>query len=143
MEASPLSSSPADPDLVHQHERVVARLKERHQRTVERLNQSLSDILPQNIDGVIAQLESCGACQTCMEVCPVCAVDFPRRNAENHYQQADIKRWLISCAGCGMCEQVCVNHLPLNTIFKHIRDQLTQEYGYSPGRSTNEPLPVH
>jgi Pyruvate/2-oxoacid:ferredoxin oxidoreductase delta subunit len=140
---SALSSDPADPDLIHQHEHVVAHLKERHQRTIERLNQSLSDILPHNIEGIITQLESCGACQNCMEVCPVCAVDFPRRNADSHYQPADIKRWLISCAGCGMCEQACANHLPLNTIFKHIRDQLAQEFCYTPGRFTGEPLPIH
>jgi Na+-translocating ferredoxin:NAD+ oxidoreductase RnfC subunit len=33
---------------------------------------------------------------------------------------------MISCAGCGMCEQACPNHLPLVTIFNQIREQLIE-----------------
>jgi Fe-S oxidoreductase len=51
-------------------------------------------------------------------------------------------RWLVSCAGCGMCEQSCPNSLPTATIFAHIRRQLDQQWDYSPGRSTSEPLPA-
>jgi Fe-S oxidoreductase len=51
-------------------------------------------------------------------------------------------RWMLSCAGCGMCEQACTQHLPLSTIFGHIREQLAAEFGYRPGRSPDEPLPL-
>ena len=137
-----ITDGPATPELVQQHEHVVERMVERHHNTMERVGQHLGELLPQDVDAVIAKLESCGDCQVCMNVCPICAVDFPRRDADNHYQRESIVRWLVSCAGCGMCEQACANHLPLSIIFGHIRNLLADELGYVPGRSIEEPLPL-
>jgi formate dehydrogenase subunit beta len=99
-------------------------------------------MLPADVDAVIRQLESCGECQACMDVCPICSVDRPYRNADGHYDRDDVIRWLISCAGCGMCEQACPSHLPTSAIFAHIRQQLSQEWGYVPGGSLYDPLPA-
>jgi hypothetical protein len=41
-----------------------------------------------------------------------------------------------------MCEQACPTHLPLSTIFRHIREKLNAELGYVPGLSLDEPLPA-
>lgn len=129
--------------LVEQHERVLAKMAERNRRTMERVARSLGESLPKDVDALVEQFQSCGDCQSCMEVCPICAVDFPQRGADNHYQRKDVTRWLISCAGCGMCEQSCAKHLPLGTIFQHIRKLLADEFGYTAGRSIDDPLPVH
>ena len=51
-------------------------------------------------------------------------------------------RWLVSCAGCGMCEQACSMQQPLVTIFSLIREKLNEELGYSPGTSWETPLPI-
>jgi formate dehydrogenase subunit beta len=132
----------ADQDLILQHERVVSRMSERHQRTMERIKEGLGGLLPADVDAIISQLECCGNCQDCMEVCPICSVDRPTRFSDGHYDRSDVMRWLVSCAGCGMCEQSCPNHLPISTLFAHIRQQLDQELGYFPGRSLDEPLPL-
>jgi len=132
----------ADPHSVTQHERVLARITERLNRTMERVTQGLGELLPQNIDAIVEQLEGCGACQGCMQACPICAVDFPNRDESGHYLAADVRRWLVSCAGCGMCEQACPTHLPLSTIFRSIREKLSAELGYVPGLSLDEPLPA-
>lgn len=132
----------ADQSLILQHERLLFKMSERHQRTMERINESLSDLLPTDVDAVIHQLESCGDCQKCMDVCPICSVDRPARSSNGHYGRSDVMRWLVSCAGCGMCEQSCPNHLPTSAIFAHIRQQLDQEWEYVPGRSLNDPLPL-
>lgn len=132
----------ANPELVEQHTHVVERMVARHHATMERVSQHLGELLPQDIDALIDKLENCGDCQTCMNVCPICSVDFPHRDAENHYQRQDITRWLISCSGCGICEQSCSSQLPLSIIFGHIRNLLSEEFAYIPGRSIDEPLPV-
>ena len=137
-----LTNGIADQALISQHERIVSKMCERHQRTMERVNEGLGVLLPADVDAVIRQLESCGDCQNCMDVCPICSVDRPDRNAEGHYEHSDITRWLVSCAGCGMCEQACPNHLPISAIFAHIRQQLAQEWQYVPGRSVDEPMPL-
>jgi formate dehydrogenase subunit beta len=136
-----LADGIADEELVLQHERILAKMSERHARTMELVNEGLGSLLPSGVDAVIQQLESCGECQVCMDVCPICSVERPSRDAEGHYDRAEVMRWLVSCAGCGMCEQACPNHLPISAIFAHIRQKLAQEWDYVPGRSVDEPLP--
>ena len=137
-----ISDEPAGHEMLQQHERVIARMSERHRRTIERVAQSLGDAFPRDLDTLVAQLDSCGDCQACMQVCPICSVDYPTRGLTGHFERKDIIGWLISCAGCGMCEQACSKRLPLSAIFRHIRNLLAEEYGYTPGHSVDEPLPV-
>ena len=132
----------ANGGLIKRRDRVIAKLEQQHQRTMERLRQTLADYLPEDVDALVEQLSDCLPCQACMEVCPICCVDYPEKDEHDRYQKEDIMRWMISCAGCGMCEQTCQRHLPLSTIFGHIREQLSQEFGYLPGRSKDEALPI-
>ena len=132
----------ATADLILMHDRMISRMAARHQRTMDRLDDTLGELLPADVDAVIRQLESCGACQSCMEACPICSVDQPTRASDGRYDRMSITRWLVSCAGCGMCEQACPRHLPTAIIFAHIRQQLAQQWEYSPGRSLEEPLPL-
>lgn len=132
----------ADSAMVEQHDRIMFKLSERHQHTMQRLFETLADYLPQDVEALVAQLDNCGECQACMDICPICSVDHPQRGVGGHYIRADVMRWLVSCAGCGMCEQSCPNHLPLSSIFGYIREQLGQQWEYTPGRSADDPLPL-
>ena len=133
----------ADQLTIDQHERVLFKLTQRHQHTMDRLFETLADYLPKNVDAVVEQLDNCGECQACMDVCPICEVDHPERDSSGRYNRTDVMEWLISCAGCGMCEQSCPDHLPLSSIFGYIRENLKKEYGYSPGLSANKPNIIH
>lgn len=137
-----LTAGPADPDLVKQRDRMLAKLIERRARTRDRLIQSLGELLPADPVELIEMFNSCHDCQECMQQCPICSVDFPQSDDENNFRIQDIKRWLVSCAGCGMCEQACPQHHPLSAIFGHIRDQLADTFGYTPGASQPEVLPI-
>jgi formate dehydrogenase (coenzyme F420) beta subunit len=136
-----LADGIADETLVLQHERILAKMDERHARTMEIVNESMGTLLLANVDEVVHQLESCGECQVCLDVCPICSVERPSRNTQGHYDRTDVMRWLVSCAGCGMCEQACPDHLPISIIFSHIRQELAQDWNDTAGRSVDEPLP--
>ncbi len=137
-----ISDGPADPSLVRQREKLLARLEARRNRTHERVTQGITDIIPDTIEDLIAHLVECGECQACLEICPICSVEFPQRGKDNQYLVEDIMRWMLSCAGCGMCEQVCPQHQPLNLIFRNIQNLLAEEYLYTPGASPDQALPV-
>jgi formate dehydrogenase subunit beta len=137
-----ITSGEAGSQVIQMHERALAQLNERRQRTLERAAKNLAEDQPHNIEALIAQLEQCGECQDCMVVCPICSAEFPERDAQGHFTSQAMVRWLVSCAGCGMCEQACSSQLPLATIFSLIRKQLEEELRYSPGTDWDTPLPV-
>jgi ferredoxin len=118
------TTSPEDNSMYEQREYVIARLLQRDSQTRQRLVYNLESILPRDLDALINQFESCGECRACFEVCPLCAADYPEKDSYGLYEREHVKQWMISCAGCGMCQQACPNHLPLVTIFTQIRQQL-------------------
>jgi formate dehydrogenase subunit beta len=79
-----LADGKADENIIHQHELLLAKMSERHQRSVERINEALGGLQPVDVDAAIRLLESCGDCHKCMDVCPICSVDQPTQNAEGH-----------------------------------------------------------
>ena len=121
-----ITNGEAEARLVAQHKRLVARLAEQHRHTVQRLEQDLVEILPADVDALVEQFSQCEPCHICMDGCPICSVAYPRRGTDGRFLQEDVLHWLVSCAGCGMCEQSCPDHLPLCTIFKYIRKKLNE-----------------
>lgn len=111
-------------ELAAQRERILARQDERHERSRLRLLEGLDALLPHTLQELADQFERCGGCQTCMDNCPICSVVRPERQPDGRYRLEDLACWLYSCSGCGMCEQSCPNHLPLGTIFTHVRAQM-------------------
>jgi len=114
-------------DLVSKREHTLAKISERHIRTRERVLKGLDENLPADLQGLLLQFESCGECQACMNVCPICTVDHPRKDESGRLVREDVVNWLLSCAGCGMCEQSCPQHQPLSAVFTHIREQIDAE----------------
>ncbi len=128
-----LANDEIDADVLDGHQRVTARLVQRSENTRERIANGLAELLPENVNALIEQLESCGDCTTCMDVCPLCDIHYPQRTEDGSLEETEITRWLISCSGCGICEQACHQHLPLTIIFNHIQTQLAEEFDYPEG----------
>jgi formate dehydrogenase (coenzyme F420) beta subunit len=137
-----ITSGEAESELIRQHELALEQLAERRQRRLERVVLNLAEDQPHDLEALILQLEQCGECQDCLLACPICAADFPERGADGHYPPRRMMHWLVSCAGCGMCEQACSAQRPLATIFSLIREKLDEELGYSPGVSWDASLPI-
>lgn len=115
-----------DPAMLEQREYIIAKLLARGSHTRQRLADNLDSILPRDVDALVKQFEACGECRECFNNCPLCAADYPSKDPAGIYHREQVKEWMISCAGCGMCEQACPNHLPLVTIFNQIREQLLE-----------------
>lgn len=130
----------ADSNVLNQRVQVIARLAERRNSTRERVIHGIADVLPTDIESLIVHLADCGKCQACLDACPLCMIDFPQRDEYFRYQINDIKEWLGSCSGCGMCEQACPQHHPLTAIFSHIHKELTDDFKYSILNSPAGPL---
>jgi formate dehydrogenase subunit beta len=136
-----IADGPASEAVIAQREKMIARLAERNNRTRERVLAGLPGSLPRDVDALIEQFEKCGDCQVCMQTCPICSVDYPRRGEDQKLLRQDVLRWLVSCAGCGMCELACPDSKPLSAIFAQIREQLNEVLDYSPGRDIEQALP--
>ncbi len=137
-----IASGAADAHILQQREKVLANQSERQNEHRERIISGLGDKLPRNLEVLLQQFENCGACQKCLDACPICSVAYPQKDAGGKYERKDLANWLVSCAGCGMCESACPRHMPLAAIFANIRQQLDDLLGYKPGESLEEPLPA-
>ncbi len=142
LEIEKITDGLADNVTISQHEKMTEKILERHQRTMERITEGLGDLLPKDMPDILEQLENCDNCQSCMKVCPICSLHYPNRDKDGHYERESVTRWLVSCSGCGMCEQACPNHLPLSIIFGHIHNLLAEEYDYNAGQSFDQRLPI-
>ncbi len=122
-----LTDGMAEGVLVAKREKMLAKISDRHGQTRKRVINGLNANLPADLDALMDQFEACGECQSCLDVCPICSVDYPRRVKGGRMQREDLVNWLVSCAGCGMCEQACPKSMPLSSIFSRVRDQIEVE----------------
>ncbi len=142
LERKNIFAGEANPEIIEIREKMLAKITERNGRVKDRVMRGLSDVLPANVDELISHLADCGSCQKCVFNCPICSVDLPNQTKDGKYIKEDVMKWLVSCSGCGMCEQSCPQDQPLATIFGFIRDQLIEPLKYAPGRSWEEGLPI-
>lgn len=146
-------------------EKAVSRLtsirRRRREEALEETGRLIADLA-----SVLALLSPCTACFECLYVCPLYtshpfrplntkAVDTQaRRNlpsgegwmGRDHEtgpigELIELERRAVSCVGCGMCESVCVNHVPLTAIQGVLGGKIREQFHYVPGRNVKEKLP--
>ena len=114
-----------------------------------------------------AVFAACIKCQNCRQACPVCycrecffvSPTF-ELESDKYLRQAEKKGAVrmpadtllfhltrmnhmgASCVGCGACEEVCPNDIPLLKIFQLIGSDVQKLFEYVPGRSLDDPLPA-
>ena len=118
---------------------------------------------PERLLGIFA---NCINCHNCMRVCPVCYCrqcyfdsEALKMTPDNYLMRARRKGGLrlmpdtllfqlgrmshmsLSCVSCGMCEDACPMDIPVSRIFTLVARDTQAVFGYSAGRSLEDPLP--
>ncbi len=119
-------------------------------------------------DALEKLLADCVNCHNCMRVCPICycrqclfdSADSVRLRAEDYLARAKNRGGIrfpgemmkfhlgrmyhmaLSCVACGACEDACPMDVPVSRLFAFVGDQVQNEFGYVPGRSREETMPM-
>lgn len=112
------------PQLQHQRERTLQQIKERRDRTYDRVLSELPDNLPLRMGELIAWLEACKPCKHCLDVCPVYNGVLEGEKSNGSVRAEELVGWLAACSACGMCEQACPSGRPLTAVHSRIKREL-------------------
>ncbi len=117
-------------------------------------------------ENLMKVLASCINCRNCMRVCPICFCrecffqsDAVKVEPVDYIMRAERKGGLrflpdtllfhlgrmnhmaTSCLACGACEDACPAMVPVGRIFALVSQQVQGVFDYTPGASTEDPLP--
>jgi len=127
LELNKITNGPATEELLTQHERMVKNIEERRRHIREHNFLELFPHIPTNLDELTSLLLQCQPCKKCIEACPVHPEEIISAIDHGVISRETARNWLMSCAECGMCEQVCPKELPLSAIMSRISRTLNHE----------------
>jgi formate dehydrogenase subunit beta len=153
-------SAPKERDLA-----VTSLLESRKKALEEFIQKTKKEI--GGFENLLSTLANCVNCHNCMSVCPVCycrqcffdsemiefegdrylasarrkgALRMPADSILFHITRAN--HIGLSCVACGMCQDACPNDVPVFKIFCAVSYEAQKLFGYEPGRSLTEELPL-
>ena len=91
--------------------------------------------------GALTTLATCTECRSCLQACPLYDGELDDPTLTLVGQLGAISKWIVSCSGCGMCEESCPKGVPLAVVARALSRPLRAKFDYTPGRSVNEKLP--
>jgi len=119
------------------------------------------------LDNLLNTFSTCINCHNCMRVCPICYCrqcffdsDNSKFPFEDYLTRAKIAGGLrlppdtllfhigrmlhmsLSCVSCGACEDACPASIPVAQVFSLVGGKNQEAFGYMPGKSKDEPLPL-
>ena len=119
------------------------------------------------IEALCKLFENCVNCHNCMKACPICyckeclfdssvldmEADRYLQKAKNRglYKLPDdsvlfhvtrMNHMILSCVGCGLCEQACPNGVLLMDVLPSVADAAQKVIEYSPGKNVEEAVPM-
>jgi formate dehydrogenase subunit beta len=123
-----------------------------------------------NIKGIEALakfFDKCVNCHNCMKICPICYCKeclfessvfdlelnkyigkaekkglFKMPSDSILFHTTRMNHMVVSCVGCGLCEQACPSDIPLMEIITPIGENVQKEFKYAPGSDIEEKIPM-
>ena len=119
------------------------------------------------IDALAKFFDKCVNCHNCMKVCPICYCKeclfessvfdleankyigkaekkglFKMPSDSLLFHTTRMNHMVVSCVGCGLCEQACPSDIPLMEIITPIGENVQKEFKYVPGSDIEEKVPM-
>jgi len=103
----------------------------------------------EDLNGAMALFARCTLCADCLDACPLYDGELTGMlgvrdtHHQNHPLLAElvgVSRWLASCSGCGMCQEMCEHGVSLAPIIITLSHRIQHELHYRPG-DPNQRLP--
>lgn len=102
----------------------------------------------------MGHFSKCIKCYGCRNICPMCYCEectledrnlvpggfVPPATPVFHFIKA--MHMTDRCIDCGLCEETCPSHIPLRTIYRHMRKVMQGMYSYVPGKAAGERSPL-
>lgn len=126
---------------VNQRELAVGKLSERRSGSRSELIHKRSG-QAEDLNSIMAMFVRCTLCADCLDECPLYDGELSGMlGVKEAYQRTDpfltevvgVSRWLASCSGCGMCQEVCEHGVSLTPILITLSHRIQQELNYRPG----------
>ena len=103
----------------------------------------------EDLNSTLAMFARCTLCADCLDACPLYDGELTGMLGVREAQQrahplltelVSVSRWLASCSGCGMCQEVCEHGVSLTPIIITLSHRIQHELHYTPG-DPNQRLP--
>ena len=119
------------------------------------------------IEALVGFFDKCVNCHNCMKACPICYCKeclfessvfnfeankyigkaekkglFKMPNDSLLFHTTRMNHMVVSCVGCGLCEQACPSDIPLMEIIIPISENVQKEFNYIPGSDKEEKIPM-
>jgi NAD-dependent dihydropyrimidine dehydrogenase PreA subunit len=110
----------APPGSLTLRQQVLLAKDQRHLSIQQRMLDGLEDGHPDQAAALIAMLQRCTPCRSCLHACPLYNSELENLQAGSEVQINAINCWLSNCVACGICEEACLQRIPLTAILLRI-----------------------
>jgi ferredoxin len=145
---SAVTDGPATEQQVEWRELMQGKFADtRAQRRAELLHTQLEQT--EGFAELMAAFARCTLCADCLDACPLYEGELTGMLGVREVHQLGnpllpglvrVSRWLASCAGCGMCQEVCDRAVPLTPLITTFHLRMQKDLHYQAG-NLSQPLP--
>ena len=137
----------AESEIVHREIMIGKLADKRSKLRADLINKHAGQT--ENLNSAMALFARCTLCADCLDACPLYDGELAGMLGVRESQQrthplltelVGVSRWLASCSGCGMCQEVCEHGVALTPIVTTLSHRIQHELGYKPG-DPNQRLP--